>query len=39
MIPRVPDRADLKSGGILVVAAALAARIKVVCLADYAASA
>ena len=39
MIPRFPARTGLKAGGILVGDAALAPRIKVVCLADYAASA
>ncbi len=39
MIPRIPAITGLKAGGILVGDAALASRIKVVCLADYAASA
>ena len=39
MIPRVPAITGLKAGGILVGDAALASRIKVVCFADYAASA
>ena len=39
MIPRVPVITGLKTGGILVGDAALASRIKVVCFADYAASA
>ena len=39
MIPHIPAITGVKSGGILVGEAALAPRIKVVCLADYAASA
>ena len=39
MIPQVPAITGLKAGGILVGDAALASRIKVVCFADYAASA
>jgi len=39
MIPRVPVITGLKTGGILVGEVALTPRIKVVCFADYAASA
>ena len=39
MIPRIPAITGIKAGGILVGEVALTPRIKVVCFADYAASA